>query len=624
MKLNNYNVVRACRYWYAFLFFYAAIFSIKNKKENILREVFMNKFKKLIISGHTQRKEYLQKLYTDRQVYISSISSSMQPVEDEKIFNYNELSFSFQGTGLRTVEKMIIYVFVPQQLIILENMDNLQENTYLIPYEDFILRNISSHINELSAEYKNDKKSSREKPEFSAQEVNSIIQKRNGCIYIEEKKAFRIKIHFSAPLINEVNLNGKSAFRAVRAIIELIYERLKAIDTLKLQAHICLYKNQMTIRKYLKENNLTAFVGNGSIFPRDGESDAPMKNAIPFISPAPLQVKIKLSPDNIITGMGIPRGITVITGGAYSGKSTLLNAIEAGIYNHVSGDGREYVIADESACKIYAEDGRYINNTDLSPFFTYIPGSESIHSFHTPKASGSVSQAANIIEAIYGECRLLMIDEDTSAANFMIRDSNMQRLVKKEPIIPFTSRITELKQMGISTLLVIGGSGEYLRYADTVILMEDYIAKDKTEFVERNIKPMFDIDSVNNLPAYTDYCWIKKKSSEFKTPYNDFFFTECVQIENARYIKINDYTADITKITAIISDGQINSLTYLLERLLAKDDKTTELSVICKELVKNLFAGSIDTILSNSHKYELWLEDVRPVDLLMAVFRMRE
>lgn len=584
----------------------------------------MNKFKKLIISGHTQRKEYLQKLYTDRQEYISSISSSMQPVEDEKTFSYNDLSFSFQGTGYRTVEKMIIYIFVPQEMIILENMDNLLKNTCVIAYEDFILRSISSHINELSEQYYNDKKSSREKPEFSAQSVNSIIQRRNGCIYIEEKKAFRIRIHFIAPLINAVNLNGKSTFKAVRAIMELIYDRLKAIDKLKLQAHISLYNNQMYIRKYLKENNLMAFIGNGSILPRNGESDIPMKNAIPFISPTESQVQIELSPGNIIRGMGINKGITIITGGGYSGKSTLLDAIETGIYNHVSGDGREYVITDESACKIYAEDGRYINNTDISPFFTNIPGSESVHSFHTTKASGSVSQAAGTIEAIYGKCRLLMIDEDTSATNFMMRDTYIQSLVKKEPIIPFTCRINELKQMGISTLLVIGGSGEYLRYADTVILMEDYIAKDETEYVKKNIKPLFDDNTIKNLQNYTDYCWIKERRSDFEAANNDFFYTECVQIENARYIKINNYVTDITKITAVISDEQINSLTYLLERLLANGDKTNELSVICTELAEGLFTVSRDTILSGSHKYELWLEDVRAVDLLMAVFRMRK
>lgn len=582
----------------------------------------MNKFKRLILSGHTQRKEYLQKLYTDRQVYISSISSSMQPVEEEKIFSFNGLTFRFEGTGYRTIEKMIIHVFVPKELICCENDSGLFKN--VTAYEDFILRRLSDNINELSANYRNDKKSSREKPEFSAQSVNSIIQRRNGCIYIPEQKAFRIRIHFTAPLINAVNLNGKSTFKAVRAIIELIYERLASIDKLKLQAHINLYNNQLHIRKYLKENNLMAFIGNGSILPRDGEADAPMKNAIPFISPSRLQVEIKLSSGNIISGMGIGKGITVITGGGYSGKSTLLDAIEMGIYNHILGDGREYVIADESACKIYAEDGRYINNTDISPFFESIPGCDSVHCFNTPKASGSVSQAANIIDAIYGKCRLLMIDEDTSATNFMIRDAHMQKLVKKEPIIPFTLRISELKNMGISTLLVIGGSGEYLRYADTVILMEDYIAKDMTEYVERNIKPLFDDGSLNYYQTYTDYCWTRERRAEFEASHNDFFYAECVRIENARYIKINNFVADITKITAIISDEQINSLTYLLERLLAKGDNITELYVLCNELALGLFTQSRDTILSGSHKYELWLEDIRTVDLLMAVFRMRK
>lgn len=584
----------------------------------------MNKFKRIVMSGHTQRKEYLQKLYADKQIYISSVRSSMQPVEDEKIFDYKGFKFSFEGTGYRTVERMIIYIFVPQELIFLYDNDGESENTCTTAYEDYILRMISKPVNELSEQYNNDKKSSREKPFFSIQSVNSVVHRRNGCIYIREKKSFRIRIHFTAPLINAANLNGKSAFKAVKNIMELIYDKLSAIDKSELYAHISLYNNQMKIRRYLKENNLLAFIGNGSILPRQGETDAPMKNAIPFVSPAGQQSHIELSPCNILSGMVIKKGITVITGGGYSGKSTLLDSLEMGIYNHIQGDGREYVITDESACKIYAEDGRFINDTDISPFFTHIPGKESVHHFSTHRASGSVSQAAGIIEAIYGNCKLLMIDEDTSAANLMIRDSYMHKLVEKEPIIPFTDRISELKKMGVSTVLVIGGSGEYLRYADTVILMEDYIARDRTEYVIKNIKPLLEDNTTINLKTYTDYCWMKERKTDFETADNDFFYTECVQIENARYIKINNYVADITKITAIISDEQINSLTYLLERLLSTGGKNTDLSALCVELTEALFDKSRDTILSNSHKYELWLENIRPVDLLMAVCRLRK
>lgn len=582
----------------------------------------MNNFKRIMMSGHTQRKEYLHKLYADRQVYISSVSSSMQPVEEEKLFCYRGLNFKFEGTGYRNMEKMIIYVFVPDNYVYFR--DNISQKHYAVPYEDYILRVISNPINEMSQKYKNDRKSSREKPDFKLQSVNSVVQRRNGCIYTEEKRSFRIRIHFTAALINGVNLNGKSTFKAVKNIMELICDKLEGIDKTKLQAHINLYNNQMKIRKYLKENGLMAFVGNGSILPRVEETDAPNKNAVQFVSPIEKQIEIELCDGEKICGMAIEKGITVITGGGYSGKSTLLDSLEMGIYNHIQGDGREYVITDESACKIYAEDGRCINNTDISPFFTQIPGNTSVYNFSTPRASGSVSQAANIIEVVCGKCRLLMIDEDTSATNFMIRDKIIRKLVRKEPIIPFIDRIKELKGMGISTILVIGGSGEYLRYADSVILMEDYTAKDMTEYVEKNIKSLLIAEKEAEQHVCENYSWMKEIKKDFGESDKDFFYGECVQIDNARYIKINDYTADITKITSVVSNEQINSLTYLLEKILENDHNDIDLYVLCKRLTDDLFDISKEAILSNSHKYELWLEEVRCVDLLMTVCRIRK
>ncbi len=164
-------------------------------------------------------------------------------------------------------------------------------------------------------------------------------------------------------------------------------------------------------------HNLCAFVANGSILPRENSTDAPMIDAIPFVSPAEMCVSIPLSDGTVMEGMGIPRGITVITGGGYSGKSTLLDAIELGIYNHIPGDGREYVLADPSALKTDAEDGRPVSHLDLSPFFNRLPGRD-LGDFSTLHASGSVPQAANIIEAVCGGTHLLLIDEDKSATNF--------------------------------------------------------------------------------------------------------------------------------------------------------------------------------------------------------------
>jgi len=248
---------------------------------------------------------------------------------------------------------------------------------------------------------------------------------------------------------------------------------------------IDLAEDQHAIRTRLPELDLCAFVANGSILPRQsGVSDRPMRDGIPFTSPASMEVTLDLPHHGPITGMGIRKGITLIVGGGYHGKSTLLEALELGVYNHIAGDGREYVITDDSALKIRAEDGRSIKKTDISMFINDLPNGKDTHDFSTADASGSTSQAAGIVEGMEAGSRLFLLDEDTSATNFMVRDAFMQKVVSpdKEPITPFLSRARELyEQAGISTILVAGSSGAFFHIADTVIQMDRYKPVDITE-----------------------------------------------------------------------------------------------------------------------------------------------
>jgi len=269
-------------------------------------------------------------------------------------------------------------------------------------------------------------------------------------------------------------------------------------------------------------------VADGSILPCENDTAMPMKNATIFKSPESLRRTITFSDGSTIAGMAIPCGVTVITGGGYSGKSTLLDAIEMGIYNHIPNDGREFVITDDTALKIYAEDGRPVHSIDMSPFFKYLPGDVDVKSFSTLHASGSVSQTANIIEAVCAGSKLLLIDEDRSATNFMIRDSNMRKVVKKEPIIPFTDRVRELsRDKGVSTILVIGGSSEYLSYADTVILKDDYVARDIT----REVRTLSDLRApvCEEMKAKWMDCryLISKKTSQPFLYFKLFIFQIC-------------------------------------------------------------------------------------------------
>ncbi len=259
-----------------------------------------------------------------------------------------------------------------------------------------------------------------------------------------------------------------------------------ALDEARLLDQLQLADDQAAIRRALEERDLVAFVANGAVLPREsGVSNRPMQGrVIPFISPPSLEVTLDLPGGRQIRGMGIPAGITLIVGGGYHGKSTLLKAIERGVYNHIRGDGREYVITRERAMKIRAEDGRRVEKVDISPFINDLPFGRDTRQFSTEDASGSTSQAANIMEALEAGCQVLLMDEDTSATNFLIRDARMQALVAKEqePITPFIDKVRQLyEDLGVSTILVLGGSGDYLDVAHRVIKMETYRPIDVTK-----------------------------------------------------------------------------------------------------------------------------------------------
>ncbi len=287
--------------------------------------------------------------------------------------------------------------------------------------------------------------------------------------------------------------NGRSI--SAGELIRILFEYLPAIsertlfrhreDEAKKRAAAELADDQAFLRRYLLENDLVAFVANGSVLPREsGVSQRPLQKAVPFRSPGEMEVTIRLPHRGEVSGMGIAKGITLIVGGGYHGKSTLLEALERGVYNHIAGDGRELVITEETAVKIRAEDGRRICGTDISMFINNLPSGTDCRRFYSDNASGSTSQAANTIEAIEAGCRTFLIDEDTCATNFMLRDALMAKVVseEKEPITPFIARARDLyEKEGISTVLVAGSSGAYFRIADRVIQMDEYVPREITE-----------------------------------------------------------------------------------------------------------------------------------------------
>ncbi len=266
----------------------------------------------------------------------------------------------------------------------------------------------------------------------------------------------------------------------------------REIDIDALKRHCEITEDQVALRSQLAANNLVAFVADNSVLPRvSGDCDLPMKEAITFSAPDSLAITLHTPHRGDIRGLGIPKGITLIVGGGYHGKSTLLTAIERSIYDHIPTDGREYIVTDPQAMKIRAEDGRSVHNLNLSNYINHLPMGKDTTNFSTQDASGSTSQAAWLQESLEAGASTILIDEDTSATNFMIRDERMQALVSKgdEPITPLVDRIGQLRdEQGVSSIIVMGGSGDYFDIADTVIQMHDYQVLDVTQKAKQVVK----------------------------------------------------------------------------------------------------------------------------------------
>ncbi|MEG3927652.1 MULTISPECIES: ABC-ATPase domain-containing protein [unclassified Microcoleus] len=328
---------------------------------------------------------------------------------------------------------------------------------------------------------------------------------------IEDLGGVELRFAVGLPAGGRSILGRQAAEMLCEDIPQIVSNSLKYanLNAAECRRHVETVEDADWLRQQLAENGLVAFVADGSILPRrSGVDNSPLlNNAVAFQSPPSLKVEFNCPNRGLISGMGIPAGITLIVGGGYHGKSTLLRAIELGVYNRIPGDGREFVVTSPAAVKIRAEDGRSVAGVDISPFINHLPQGRDTAQFYTENASGSTSQAANIIEVlevgrrkkegttriltrihglIYEEdlVPVLLVDEDTAATNFMIRDRRMQELIAKdkEPITPFIDKVRQLyADYGVSTILVMGGSGDYFDVADTVIAMENFQAYNVTE-----------------------------------------------------------------------------------------------------------------------------------------------
>lgn len=344
---------------------------------------------------------------------------------------------------------------------------------------DFLTRNVKDSIQDAI------KTDNGKPPKVFIDNCGQEILTRSAVVVNEQDIEVRLEVGLPAA---GRKILGKAAAHILTDLLPNIVNQgllYQNIDHQALNQQVTLMIDQQYIRQMLENQNLVAFVANNSVLPRkSGVSDKAMKGAVAFTSPQNMEITLHLPSGKSVTGMGVPEGITLIVGGGFHGKSTLLQALERGIYNHIAGDGREYVITRHDAMKIRAEDGRNIEKVNIRPFINNLPGNKDTRQFSTENASGSTSQATNVMEALEANTSLLLIDEDTSATNFMIRDGRMQQLIapEKEPITPFASKVKPLyDDYHVSTILIVGGSGDYFEVADQVLMMDEYVLKDVTQ-----------------------------------------------------------------------------------------------------------------------------------------------
>jgi len=399
---------------------------------------------------------------------------------------------------------------------------------------------------------------------------------------------------------------------------------MENINPSALQKHIAAAEDARYLRGQLDAMGLVAFIADQAVLPRQsGTSDKPMsgKSAIPFSSPESLKKEIDLPHAGKIRGMGIPRGIILITGGGYHGKSTLLNALEVGIYDHIPGDGRELCVSNPQTVKVRAYSGRSVVKTDISPFIKNLPFQKDTTSFCTENASGSTSQAANIIEAIEVGAKVLLMDEDTCATNFMIRDSKMQQLVDKkdEPITTFIDKVKQLYvERQISSILVLGGVGDYFDVSDQVVQMINYRPSDMTSRAHE-IAALFPAKRNIEDESYPFHIQERMPISASIDPHNDYG-KFAVYAKEVHRLNFGKQVIDLTDLEQLIELSQTKALGFAVAYAKKYMDGATPLGEVVQRVAKEMDESGIDIISDRISGHFAWF---RALELAFTLNRLR-
>lgn len=399
---------------------------------------------------------------------------------------------------------------------------------------------------------------------------------------------------------------------------------IKTLDYDSLCKHVEIAEDADYLRTLLEKSGLIAFVNDGALLPRrSGIDDRPLEKdkAVLFESPESMRYQFDLPNAGAVTGMGIKKGITLIVGGGYHGKSTLLSALVLGVYNHIPGDGRELCVTVPDAVKVRASSGRSVQKVDISPFLNNIPFYHDTTSFSTKNASGSTSQAASIIESIEAGASVLLLDEDTCSANFMIRDARMQELVKKqhEPITSFIDCIMPMYQsVGVSTILVMGGSGDYFDVSDSVIQMKEFLPYDVT-LEAKKVADKSPTGRVHeNSKGFSD---IKRRNpiGDELSPLNEYQKVR-ISSPDIHTLIFGENKIDLSDVEQLAEKAQIKAIGMAISKLLKEMDGFHSMQEIIQDIMEQMKDFGVD-FLDEKHTGDLAI--FRVIELVATLNRMR-
>lgn len=590
---------------------------------------------KNILLGMEQNTTTYRQMYEGAIRLVDPLFPSIPPeTEYSPIYYDGDVGFEFSVTHKLAQDKPTVVISIPCSTL---GIDPPGQTTRTA-IADFCLRRFNSYIDELNADLYNRSRPDAESGKYYVCVPGGEVVARNAAFFsVRPQKdyengpgmitAYILRDGVPRPpvLCLCIRLQVQLPRKKIRKTVQMLCKDLPSatqrfiaeFDYARLRETVTLAEKQNAIRRWLSGSAYCAFVANGSILPRAKASDLPLPDAIPFRSVPGDEIEVAG-----VRGMGFKRGVTVITGGGYSGKSTLLDAISAGIYDHVLGDGRELCITDESAVTISAEDGRSVKHVNVSPFIKWLPGGDT-NDFSTEHASGSTSQSANIMEAIDGGSKLLLIDEDRSATNFMIRDRMMKELIEREPITPFTDRVNELHfAHGVSTVLVIGGSGEYLSVCDRVYLMDEFKIRDATEaakqICEKESRPFCS-------PPPADWSQNRTLFSDRFSSYPAGSGSEKLTVSEMGFVLIGDEKIDVRGLHNVVSTRQLNALGFMLRYLeISNTDRIVDLNKKIANLYKKIEDEGVDAIYSAFFTTcERFLDLPRRQELIALINRMR-